>query len=179
MPVITPWELELGLGAREWSSCYQQDATSILDGDIETAIENVKRSLPEDPIDSDAESSSCTGDNLNLNENGEGYEDQGEYPEESDRNLDHNHRHTHTHTPQLSLVKKSEDRIAIAAGIDPTLEHFRSRTFQGLEPTVPVDQDTSIQQGLFGIAAGYSQKKEIEEEEEGEEKEKGKGKEKG
>ena len=53
VPVITPWELELGLGAREWNSSYHNNASAILDGDIEGAIARVISNLPEDPIDSD------------------------------------------------------------------------------------------------------------------------------
>ena len=53
VPVITPWELELGLGARDWNSCYHNNASAILDGNIEGAIARVISNLPEDPIDND------------------------------------------------------------------------------------------------------------------------------
>ena len=44
VPVITPWELELGLGARSWKSCYMASPTSVLGGeeaDLGEAIERV------------------------------------------------------------------------------------------------------------------------------------------
>lgn len=51
-PVITPWELELGLGAREWGSSYQSNPTAILrdqagEGDWENVLQKVRNARPE------------------------------------------------------------------------------------------------------------------------------------
>ena len=54
MPVVTPFELELGLGAREWtctymtSNCHNED-------DMPQLLYNVMKNRSEDPIDSSDE----------------------------------------------------------------------------------------------------------------------------
>mmetsp|Transcript_27452 Transcript_27452/g.26259 ORF Transcript_27452/g.26259 Transcript_27452/m.26259 type:complete len:395 (-) Transcript_27452:339-1523(-) len=56
VPVVTPWELELGLGGREWLGIFRSDSASILsDVSIEDAVRRVIANLPEDPIDSDSD----------------------------------------------------------------------------------------------------------------------------
>ena len=54
-PVITPWELEIGLGAREWDGTFCTESSSILTSglSLETAISRVVENLPENPIDDD------------------------------------------------------------------------------------------------------------------------------
>ena len=54
-PVITPWELEVGLGAREWDGTFCTESSSILTSglSLETAISRVVENLPENPIDDD------------------------------------------------------------------------------------------------------------------------------
>ena len=54
-PVITPWELEIGLGAREWDGTFYTESSSILTNglSLETAISRVIENLPENPIDDD------------------------------------------------------------------------------------------------------------------------------
>jgi len=48
-PVVTPWELELGLGARSWSSSYQSSPTAITRDmeDLPAVLQRVRAARPE------------------------------------------------------------------------------------------------------------------------------------
>jgi diphthamide biosynthesis protein 2 len=130
VPVITPWELELGLGARDWASCYQNNSISVLDNNLEEAINKVLESLPENPIDSDSDS-----DDNNIIFEGTNI-DFGKFSEST-------------------VAKLAENRIMITD--NRALEFFKEREFQGLVSEIPENQSTSIQIGQYGIAATYSE----------------------
>jgi len=130
VPVVTPWELELGLGAREWSSCYKQHAAAILEDeiDLDLAVRRVASMVPESAIDDDES-------------------DEYRVPESSS---------SPTSSSSTALTTFSIENRLVLSSSDPAVEHFQSRSFQGLEPNIPDDQDTKIHKGLFGIAQSYS-----------------------
>ena len=147
-PVITPWELELGLGAREWESSYQLNPTAIMgtssssgggssrdaavrESQWQATLARVRAARPEgNGIDDD--------DDDDAGDGAEGAKDDD------------------AQGPEGRLIVQGSRALAIfhsAAG-----EHFRQREYQGLDPDVPTGQSTAVQQGLFGIAAGYERK---------------------
>ena len=133
-PVITPWELELGLGAREWDSSYQLDPMAIMgrredgqatrDAQFEVALQRARAARPEGNGIDDLEDIGAEG----------GAEGEGEG------------RLVVPGTRALALFHS-------AAG-----EFFQQREYQGLDPDVAQGHSTEVQQGLFGIAAGYERK---------------------
>lgn len=54
MPVVTPFELELGLGAREWS-CTYMTSNYHNESDMPQLLYNVMKNRSEDPIDNSDE----------------------------------------------------------------------------------------------------------------------------
>jgi len=137
VPVVTPWELEIGLGAREWTSSYMSNPQAILDdrncgegaasNDLDSVIHRVMRKARED----------------------DPYYDSNEESEED----------VESKAPSNSeaLTKRNnEDRLIhfeSAAG-----DFFSKRDYQGMDAETPQDASTEIMKGRTGIAASYEER---------------------
>ena len=137
-PVITPWELELGLGAREWNSSYQSSPDAWVGGaagadrEWELVLQRVRDSRPEgNGLDTDDEEGGVAGC---------GCECEGEGQPQPQ--------------PQSSLVQQASRALTVFHS--PAAELLAQRDYQGLVAEVDPAQPTAVQQGLFGVAASYS-----------------------
>jgi len=127
VPVVTPYELELGLGAHEWKSSYlNYNSRGYTDEALDVLIANVKRNQAND----------CT-DEFNV----EGNDVDGT------RAIDNE-------STTLALLQ-SECRLTAFQDVGSVL--FSRRDYKGLEFAVPEGAELSIKEGLYGIAAGYSE----------------------
>jgi len=133
-PVITPWELELGLGAREWNSSYQSSPDAWVGGaeqEWERVLQRVRDSRPEgNGLDTD--------DDDDDDEDGGGVAGCGCEREGKQ---------------QSSLVQQASRALTVFHS--PAAELLAQRDYQGLVPEVDPAQTTAVQQGLFGVAASY------------------------
>lgn len=164
-PVITPWELEVGLGARQWDGVFRTEASSVLAGDvsIDLAVARITENLPENPIDDD-------GDDDNEDEAirrkfsalGSGTGDAAD-PESAvggascECSLSTGGGSCTNDNSSSTVLTTMNNERQLTAFSSAAADHFSRREFQGLTPQVPDDHDTSIQPGLYGVAAGYVQ----------------------
>ena len=145
IPVITPFELELGLGAREWDSTFvvggfvgSRDAASS-GGDISFAqmLERVNLNRPEDAIDESSD-------------------------EETTETVANASTASATDTSSALTTTNTEKRITshfVSAGAD----YLKTREFQGLDYAVPADQSLEAVPGQCGTASGYRHMSSVEE----------------
>ncbi len=140
VPVITPWELEIGLGARDWDSTYRVDLGSIIGeglSDLEKAVERVILNNPEDPIDDD----DCNSDN--------GSSDSEQQQSSSTSN---------TASSSNAITVRAGDSLIVSAASIPSVERFLQREYRGLDPNYNENKNNvSIQMGMFGTSLGYRQ----------------------
>jgi diphthamide biosynthesis protein 2 len=160
-PVITPWELEVGLGARAWDGVFRTASAAVLTGDVslETAVRNVVDNLPEDPIDGDDDADADAERDAAVRRRFDGLRaaDVG-----ADVEVDVADAcaplcgcgapPSSSCSSSTALMPANTDRqlttfSSAAAG------HFATRGFQGLLPQVPDGQDTAVHAGMRGIAA--------------------------
>lgn len=168
-PVITPWELELGLGARDWTSTYDTNPRSVLSYDMDSnsdisnntnlanAIEKVTESFADVYIDSDEDIGLDEKHVISLQEgderymgnhvSGEGTLHEGEGEEEGEKEM--------SERRSTALIKAMENRLMQYES--PAAEFLKGREYQGLVPGVEKDRDTRVVKGLSGIASGYNQ----------------------
>mmetsp|Transcript_9907 Transcript_9907/g.14826 ORF Transcript_9907/g.14826 Transcript_9907/m.14826 type:complete len:391 (+) Transcript_9907:150-1322(+) len=131
VPVITPFELELGLGARSWDSSFNTDISFLIQGgevSLQEAVERVAQSYPI-AEDSDEEQSN------------NGYDVKAKRVEMSN-----------------ALVNASSTALTLhEPSVGPAVEYFQARKYQGLVPDLSVSnaEDLSIKPGLYGTAASY------------------------
>jgi hypothetical protein len=129
VPVITPYELELGLGAREWEGVYETSLSSYSnENDFESRLVRVKELW----------SRSSSGD-----------ESEGEEEEGVGESFD-----TRKQLSSSTIAIKSESTVT--AFVSPASAYLSSREYQGLDPSIPLDRSTQIYPGQYGIASGYS-----------------------
>lgn len=132
-PVVTPWELELGLGARSWSSSYQSSPTAITRDmeDLPTVLQRVRAARPEgNGIDEEEEAHEEDAGQGGID--GEGGKGTG------------------------AVILQGSRALAVfhsAAG-----DLLKQREYQGLVPHVDEGQSTDLLPGLHGVAAGYERK---------------------
>lgn len=153
-PVITPWELELGLGAREWESSYQLNPTAIM-GSSSSSGGGDGGGGEQDAVARERQWQATLARVRAARPEGNGIDDDVDDDEGEERAKDDLGGDSVV-GPEGRLIVPGTRALAIfhsAAG-----EHFKQREFQGLDPDVPAGQSTAVQQGLFGIAAGYERK---------------------
>jgi diphthamide biosynthesis protein 2 len=159
IPVITPYELELGLGAREWSSNYvvggfvgeasggEGAGTEGTEGaaaeeEFARMLERVRLNRPEDAIDISSDEEEWTeGDGAGSSGAGAGAGGDSATPAAS----------------SALTTTNSERRLAnqfVSAGAD----FLKTREFQGLSYGLSPGQQTALDavQGQSGIASGYT-----------------------
>jgi len=167
VPVITPYELELGLGARAWTSSYLTSCTSSYlplptlpsgssnelpanenpedHGMLEQFSTRLKRVQDARANRSDSSDSDSDSDN-GIDEAYEQYVKVFNQPGES-------------MSQALALINISSDSSnngKLIAFESPAADYLASREFQGLSATTEEGKSTKIEQGQFGIAAGYT-----------------------
>jgi hypothetical protein len=163
VPVITPFELELGLGARQWTSAYLTSCTSsylpMSEDGAETSEKEIKgdygmleefatrlrrveeaRANRSDSSDSDSDSDDGVD---------EAYE---QYVKTF------NQPAGEAMTQALALLEVQEPSSGgkLIAFESPAAEYLAGREFQGLSATTEDGKSTKIAQGQFGIASEYS-----------------------
>lgn len=183
-PVITPYELELGLGARAWSSMYLTSCTSsyTFPADTTTTTETTEtRSLKEGVEDEEgvglmesfatrlqrvqeAKANQSGGSDSDSDSSDEGvdeayaqYKQTFQQPagEAMSQALALLTVHEHDGDDMESNSNKNSNKLI--AFESPAAEYLATREFQGLVATTEEGASTQIAQGQFGIAAGYHQ----------------------
>lgn len=172
-PVITPWELELGLGARDWTSSYDTNPRSVLtDNKYDTnekdireninlanAIEKVSESFADVFVDSDEDIGLDEKHVISLEEQDERYlgnhiSREGTLHEGDIDDEDHGEKES-IEQRSTALIKAMENRLMQYES--PAAEFLKGREYQGLVPGVEKDRDTAVVKGLSGIASEYNQ----------------------
>ena len=153
VPVITPWELELGLGAREWTSCYMNRPTSVLEGstaDLDEAIERVVAAKAANEYlqyssEEDEESAAVPMEDTERFEAGE--DDNGEISA----------RHDAGKGGSKAVVFTGDKEGRLVEFQSPAADYFANRPWQGLDADVSAAESEvlEIQEGRSGIAADY------------------------
>jgi diphthamide biosynthesis protein 2 len=130
VPVLTPFELELGLGAHDWSAKYLSSSCGEYTGkSVEELVHRLELMRSSGAEDSGSEN----GDNrepINTTGCSEG---------------------------SSSVLTKRNDQNQLTVFHSAAATRFLERGYHGLEYSVPRDQDLSVKQGQFGIAASYEQ----------------------
>ena len=132
VPVLTPWEFEIGLGARPWKSCYMSSATAVLDGDVQEAVALAIEALSDDELNEEVEA-----------------EEEANFVPVEDR-----------YSSSRALVTtEAQQETRLQAFSSPAGDFLQRRPYQGLMPEAPVGQSLDIHKGLVGIASSYSLQK--------------------
>jgi len=141
VPVLTPWEFEVGIGARPWTSCYMVSPTAVLDGDVQEAVDRVVEALSDNEC-SDSES----GEEQEQVEQGEKEaQAQGQEGAAGAGAL-------------VTIEAQKEGRLLVFSS--PAGDFLQAREYQGLVAETEEGLTTRVQKGRTGIAASYSQQEE-------------------
>lgn len=175
VPVITPWELELGLGAREWGSSYVSRPTAIFSGagegqeeeELERAIERVRKARIDNAYlsdeDEDGDDSGGGGGEGRLGEDEQYQEEEGDIGEISSRPGRGEQQQAQAQSDsQLVRVEKKEGRLVEFKSA--AADFFADRKWQGLSALVSEEEEASLEilEGQSGIASGYGDRKPAE-----------------
>ena len=148
-PVLTPWELEIGLNAREWSSCYMASPISVLEGGEQgllQAVQRVKEAL--------SDQGSCSSDS------------------ESDKDIDLEKevdvaqgggKELSIALSSLTIQDQDQEKKnsknnhnQIVEFSSPAGDFLLTRDYQGMNADVPEGQSLEVQKGKVGLAAAYA-----------------------
>eukprot|EP01039_Chlorochromonas_danica_P011051 gene11051-12307_t len=132
VPVITPFELEVALGAREWQSCVIHSVEDYLgadDNDLETCLVKVREAAAGEEEDEETRERRLQDE---------------EARQQMLASLDLSH-----------LVVAPEQALTLFDS--SAAQFFQGRTFKGLQAEAEEGADHEIRMGLNGIAAGYQQ----------------------
>jgi hypothetical protein len=139
---VTPYELELGLGARDWECFYLTTLTgkglysALTPQEFEMKLEKVRskrvRSSSESTTDSDSASASLETEHQR--------EKKGEEKKPSEKSAG-------------TVALKSESAVTIFQSA--ASEYLSNREYKGLVPSVPDNMTTEIARGQYGIASSY------------------------
>ena len=130
VPVVTPFELELGLGAHEWESIYLTSNSNLYrNNNIENLCTKVEIRNKQSDDNSEEE------EYLNININKASLTDSNE--------------------SNSSLILKN-DQSKVISCFNVAGSQFSQRDYQGLTYDIPGEKDLKIKKGLFGTASGYN-----------------------
>jgi diphthamide biosynthesis protein 2 len=155
-PVLTPYELEIGLGARDWTGYYINSTTTLMqdsgatESGLQAMEERVRDTFPPEEDDED-EAKDLTGQSTSYAQEEEDEEEEKEGDEQGDATAIVESEQQKEKAQQIA--KRQDDRMTIFNS--PALEFFQQRTFQGLEFSAEEGASTKVQQGQFGTASGY------------------------
>lgn len=133
VPVVTVFELEVGLGARPWDAMLINNLDEVVATDLQESIANIRLALQE-----------------------QGEDSEGEEAEKDSRpvqiiSLDQ----LNSACEQASALQlRADDAVTLFSS--SAAEFFQQRTFRGLEAEGG-DQEHEIKMGQVGIAASYVQ----------------------
>ena len=139
VPILTPYELEIGLGAREWDSCL---------------ITNYEYTFPENnSIEWEDKLEKVKLYNYEVDDNIDEHEDEevlinnnGITTEESVNNR------------VLMLRRKEEENAIMEFKSSGAIQYYENRNYKGLVPNVQENEDMDINiihKGQHGIASNY------------------------
>jgi hypothetical protein len=147
IPVVTPYELELGLGAREWTSNYvvggfaatQGSSPEVLGAEedaFQQMLQRVREARSEEEVESDPDEPNADNEGLGSTE---------------DATVDQ----LSSKVSQALSVPNTEKRLAVHFE-SAAADFLQSRDYQGMDFTVPQDAIVGVQTGQFGTASsGY------------------------
>jgi hypothetical protein len=142
VPVVTPYELELGLGARDWECFYLTTLTgkglysALTPEEFQIKLDKVRAKRVRSSSESTASSSASVTEESQIERKGE-----KEKPPTSQRNND-------------TVAIKAESAVTIFQSA--AAEYFSNRDYKGLVASVPENMTTEIAKGQYGIASSYS-----------------------
>lgn len=152
IPVVTPYELELGLEAREWTSNYvvggfaatQGSSAAVLDAEeaaFQEMLARVREARAGEEVESDPDEPIIV-------------EDEGDDATEGTEEDATSDLASKLSSQALS-VPNAEKRLAVHFE-SAAADFLKSRDFQGLDFGVPEDAIVGVQAGQFGTASsGY------------------------
>ena len=154
VPVITPWELELGLGARSWKSCYMASPTSVLGGEEADLGEAIERVITAKAANDYLQYSSDEGEE-DLVAVPVGEAERFEAGEDDNGEISARHGAGQGGTKSLIFTGDKEGRLVEFQS--PAADFFVQRPWQGLNADVSATESEvlDIQEGRSGIAAEY------------------------
>lgn len=149
VPVVTPFELQLGLGARDWDTTYVTSAGS-------TCIFEAN--------DSSEEASGSAGDAFlggvrfkemlqKVREKWARSRSSSEGSDEGDGEDTHTSSATAAHSGERTVAVKAEDQVTVFSS--PAAAYLASRDYQGMQAAVPEGQAVEVLPGTYGIATSY------------------------
>lgn len=145
VPVVTPFELELGLGAREWASYFCTDVGECLRSDRHLNRANGACRTGHDcnpgALAGGEELAASVARVRAANPAAEDESDDEE--EEGDQSY--------------QLVGRSAEEQQLSLFDSAAADYFAGRDFQGLVAEVPADHEVAVHAGTFGTSVGYVQ----------------------
>ncbi|KAJ3997354.1 putative diphthamide synthesis protein-domain-containing protein [Lentinula boryana] len=143
-PIITPYELEVGLQAEQnWTGKYILDFEKLLAEYDHGDRSKVVSSADNDDGDKDEDSpifSLITGKYRHAKRFGFTAKDSNARSSSS---------------PESALVQRSQDNALSLLSNSAAGQFLQSRTYQGLDPRLGQDAPSALEQGRSGIARGY------------------------
>jgi hypothetical protein len=153
VPVVTPYELELGLGARDWEcvylttltgkGLYSTSTTSTSDIDFQNKLDKVRS-------------------NRVRNSSSDSSEHEDDETNEGTGNLNSSLKSAQTIGDTTTTVVSLKAESAVTVFQSAAADYLSNRDFKGLEPSIPQDMTTEIARGQFGIASSYSNTGQLE-----------------
>lgn len=129
VPVVTPFELEIGLGARDWECYYETDVVHLIDNEnLALAVQRVKSKFGFSEINEEDGNDRTTNTNI-IDEQSQ----------------------------QLSVKNIDSQLMNVTENIFTS--RFLTRDYTGLLPEVNDSSDIDIKVGLFGTATAYTQQR--------------------
>jgi diphthamide biosynthesis protein 2 len=135
-PVLTPWELEMGLGAREWSSSYMARPTAVLDGELSAAVRKVRDARSDDEDSSDGDGDDDAGESGLQSQSGSRSEVNG-------------------HSTALTTAEAQREGRLVEFS-SPAGDFLKARDYQGMSADVPEGHSLEVHKGKVGLAASYA-----------------------
>jgi len=172
---VTPWELEIGLGAREWSACYMSSPLSIFDdalylgldeygnGSVDNQLPNVMRKVRhytrrENGEDSDTQSDEDEDDddtNNNDDDRVASISTSASASASASTSTSKASTSLTTTTATKDVNGNSNSKSQLTVFTSKAADFLINRDYQGLIREVPDGHSLDIKMGQVGIAAEY------------------------
>ena len=183
VPVLTPYELEIGLGARDWTGNYVNSCATLLDeGDegfssqgLQVMLERVRQEFIEAYEQEEELMTGLPSKEEEGEKAGQGQEQEQKLEQElqgllppqppsvaQDGTTEVSGSEKESEKVSVSdrhgqVARRQDDRLTVFQS--PALAFFKGRSFQGLEYSAEVDAPTVLEEGLYGTASGYIRQK--------------------
>eukprot|EP00606_Chrysophyceae_sp_TOSAG23-5_P000926 GSChrysophyteH2.ASY1.ANO1.1283.1 assembled CDS len=165
-PVLTPWELEIGVGAREWTSSYMSNPTAILESRDESKSGSTENTNQNEDDDANSLRNDLPSVLRRVRRSARREQGLDSSSEEEDEDDDESAAaRANANAMSNALTNTAGGNGATSMGADGTLTVFHSpageflqaRDYQGLVREVEAGKSLEVQQGLTGIAASYGE----------------------